>query len=173
MQKKKTLIFFLTILFLGTLAITSCNKDDELEGVDKQLYDMAKSTDGFTWFENSSDLLDKSVGSGHSFPFLRTRYNATAAAKLDSLGRIISDATFPEGSLIVKELYGDANSLDRTAILYKQSNNSSADANGWVWGYINSDESVAVSATDKGNQCIGCHTQDGSIDYMLKNKFFP
>lgn len=173
MQKYIIKIFGLAILFLGTLVITSCNKDDEVEGIDKQLYDMSKSTDGFTWFKNTGELLDKSSGSGHSFQFLRTRFNPTAATKLDSTGRIMADAIFPEGSLIVKELYGDANSLDRYAILYKDSDNSSADANGWVWGYINSDESVAVSATDKGNQCIGCHTQDGSIDYMLMNKFFP
>lgn len=171
-------IKFINALVLAAMvwsvaSLSSCSKDDKLEGIDKELYDMASSTSGYTWFENSSAYLDKSSGSGHNFPHLRTRFNATAASRLDSTGRIFADTTFPEGSMIVKELYDGSKGLERYAILYKQSNNSNADANGWVWGYINSDETVAVSATEKGNACIGCHTQPDNIDYMLMNKFFP
>ncbi|MEZ5198530.1 MAG: cytochrome P460 family protein [Bacteroidales bacterium] len=173
MYKRKLNVLSMFVLVLSVLIFSSCNKDDELEGIDKELYDMASSSSGYTWFENSSAYLDKSSGSGHNYPFLRTRFNATAASRLDSTGRIYADTTFPEGSMIVKELYDGSKGLERYAILYKQSNNSNADANGWVWGYINSDETVAVSATEKGNACIGCHTQAGNIDYMLMNKFFP
>ena len=85
----------------------------------------------------------------------------------------MTGAAFPDGSLIVKELYEDASTLARYAVLYKSTGHADADVNGWVWGYINEDETVAVPASEKGSQCIGCHSQEGSIDYVLMNKFFP
>ncbi|MFN5418330.1 MAG: cytochrome P460 family protein [Flavobacteriia bacterium] len=153
--------------------ILSCKKDTTLSGTDAELYEKSKSTAGFTYFKNSDELLDKSSGTGHSHPFLRTRYNATAATKLDSNGKIIEGAVFPEGSLIVKELFENATTLDRYAILYKNSTSPDADAKGWVWGYIEADGKVAEPASNKGASCINCHTQSGSIDYMLMNKYFP
>jgi hypothetical protein len=173
MTYKQTTVLLLPILFMSILIVASCKKDKEAEGTDKQLYDMAKVTSGFTWYKNSSVLLDKSSGSGHSFPFLRTRFNTIASAQLDSIGKVMTDAAFPDGSLIVKELYEDASTLGRYAVLYKSTGHADADANGWVWGYINEDGTVAVPASEKGSQCIGCHSQEGSIDYILMNKFFP
>ena len=82
-------------------------------------------------------------------------------------------ATFPEGSLIVKELYDNSTTLGRYAILYKKSGSSDADAKGWVWGYINADGGVAEAASKKGSSCISCHSQADNIDYMLMNKYFP
>lgn len=169
---------FLTLTIVSGLIVflwilNSCKKDEEAEGTDKELYDMAKSTSGFTWYKNSDALLDKSSGSGHSQPFLRTRYNSIAAAELDSVGKVMEGTVFPDGSLIVKELINSSSTLDRYAILYKKPGHQDADANGWVWGYINSDGTVAVSASEKGSSCLGCHLQDGNIDYMLMNKFFP
>lgn len=151
----------------------SCKKDKEAIGTDKVLYDMAKQTNGFTWYKNNDMLLDKSSGSGHPQAFLKTRYNTIASSMLDTNGKIALNAAFPEGSLIVKELYSNTSTLDRYAILYKNTSNENADTKGWVWGYINADGSVAESSTNKGESCIGCHSQTGQIDYMLMNKFFP
>ena len=173
MKKKIVSIIILFVTISGILAMSACKKEETAEGIDKELYDMAQNTSGFTWYKNSNAFLDRSSGSGHNFPFLRTRYNSTAANQLDSIGKIKTDASFAEGSFIVKELYNGDNSLARYAMLYKKPNDANADANGWIWGYINADGSVAVTATEKGNQCINCHTQTDNIDYMLMNKFFP
>lgn len=164
-------VFVTTIVIM--VFIASCKKEETASGTDKELYDMAVVTSGFTWFEHSDALLPKSSGTGHSQPWLRTRFNATAATVLDSNGRILDGASFPEGSLVVKELIKTAGSVDRYAILYKSSMHEDADANGWVWGYVNADETVAFAANRKGSSCINCHSQSGSIDYMLMNKFFP
>lgn len=167
-------LFLLLIFFSATLLLNSCNKDeDDATGIDKELFDKAKSSTGFVWYKNSTELLEKSSGSGHNFPFLRTRYNSVAASQLDSNGKINEGAIFSEGSLIVKELFSNANDIGRYAILYKSSGHESADANGWVWGYVNADESVAYAASEKGDGCISCHQQSGSIDYMLMNTYFP
>ena len=162
----------LLIIISSIYSFSSCNKK-AATGTDKELYDLAKVTNGFVWYKNSDAFLSKSSGSGHSQPYLKTRYNAIAASKLDSNGKIINNASFAEGSLIVKELYNSSKSLDRYAILYKNSSSADADAKGWVWGYINSDGSVAEAASNKGKSCISCHTQSNHIDYMLMNKFFP
>lgn len=166
-------------LFLGLVfivgALVSCKHDPVVSesNIDRELYEMALKTDGYTWFKNSSIPLTRSSGSGHSAPLLRTRFNNIASAKLDSAGRIIDGSVFPTGSVIVKELLNADQSLERYAMLYKDPTNQYADANGWVWGYIFPGGDVSISATEKGGVCIGCHSQSGNIDYMLMNKFYP
>jgi hypothetical protein len=170
MKNINRLIIF---IFVSNLwIINSCKKEKVIEVTDIELYDMAKETTGFTWFKKSSSFLDKSSGSGHPQSNLRTRYNSIAASKLDSNGKIIAGTTFPEGSLIVKELYINSSTLERYAILYKKSDSKDADAKGWVWGYINADGKVSIPASKKGTSCINCHSQAENIDYMLMNKYF-
>jgi hypothetical protein len=169
-NKFKT-FFFLFTLLLAVWTINSCKKEEK--ALDEELFELAKSNEGFVWYKNSNTLLSKSSGSGHPQTSLRTKYNKIAATKLDASGKIITNASFPEGSLIVKELYENSNSLSRYAILYKKSDSPFADAKGWVWGYINANGKVAEPASNKGKACISCHTQSDHIDYMLMNKYFP
>lgn len=173
MTNKLKTIFILSTFIVGIWTINSCKKEEQATGTDKELYEMSKTTSGFVWYKNASALLDKSSGSAHPQPFLRTRYNSIAATKLDSNGKIQTGATFPEGSLIVKELHYNSTTLGRYAILYKNSASADADAKGWVWGYINADGTVAEAASKKGTSCISCHSQADNIDYMLMNKYFP
>lgn len=161
------------IIFSLLIVLSSCKKDKTLDGIDLEIFKMAQETAGFTWYKNTDALLPKSSGSGHNFPSLRTRYNSIAATQLDGAGKIEPTALFPEGSLIVKELINGDGSLERYAILFKAANDENADANGWVWGYINEDQTISASASEKGASCISCHQQAGNIDYMLMNTFFP
>lgn len=172
-MKKTSILLLFSFGILSMWFINSCQKEKEAEGIDRELYDMSVLTTGFTWYKNSDDFLAKSSGSGHPETFLRTRFNNIASENLDSLGKVIEGSTFAEGSLIVKELHNGENNLSRYAILYKKSDNPNADANGWVWGYINADATVAESAENKGTACISCHLQEGNIDYMLMNLYFP
>lgn len=171
MKKLRGTVILINLLFL--LTTLSCTNDKQAEGTDKLLYDMAKESAGFTWYKNSDMLLNTTSGSGHSFPYLRTRYNQVAATKLNDVGQISAGSTFPEGSLIVKEFHDDSRKLARYAVLYKEAGNADADSKGWVWGYINADGTVAQEASKKGSGCSDCHNQSGNIDYMLMNKYFP
>ena len=173
MNNKLNKSTFLAVCLVSVWTMNSCKKDVEVSALDQELYDKAKVTSGFTWYKNASVLLDKSAGSGHAKPFLRTRYNTVAATQLDSTGKIMAGASFPEGSVIVKELFDNSTTIGRYAVLYKKSNSPEADARGWVWGYINADGSVAESSANKGSACRGCHSQADNIDYMLMNKYFP
>lgn len=171
---KKISFYLLTIFSIGSLiGFNSCKNDPIETDIDWELYEMAQSTSGFNWYKNSSVPLAKSAGSGHSNPKLRTRYNDIASSYLDSNGKVMDSILFRDGSLVVKELLDGNDNLQRYAILYKDSDNQYADANGWVWGYIDANGDVAVSATEKGAACIGCHSQSGNIDYGLMNKEFP
>jgi hypothetical protein len=173
MKNKMLTVAFLSFFFFCIWSMNSCKKGKKAKGTDKELFEMAESTSGFVWYKNSDEVLSKSSASGHPQPFLRTRYNSVAATQLDSDGKIVSGASFPEGSLIVKELLDNEKSLARYAILYKQSGNKDADTQGWVWGYINADGSVSEPASNKGSSCISCHSQADNINYMLMNKYFP
>jgi hypothetical protein len=174
-MKRNNLLLLTTILTASLAVLTACSKDDDSSSsgtTDQELFDLAKSASGFTWFENSDALLPKSSGTGHAQPLLRTRYNATAAAQLDADGRVKPGATFPEGSLIVKELHDNATTIAIFAVMYKQPSNPNADDNGWVWAYLAPDGSVPISSSGKGSGCNGCHGQAEHIDYTLMNKFF-
>lgn len=173
MKKIIRAILFLTASVISFWSFNSCKHENDVSATDIALYELATAPDGFTWYKHADSLLTRSSGSGHGEPYLRTRYNATAATQLDGDGKVLPDAVFSEGSLIVKELYTNTTTIGRYAILFKQSDSPDADDKGWVWGYINANGSVAESATNKGNACIGCHSQSGNVDYMLMNKFFP
>lgn len=160
-------------LLLGLFTGTGCTHEVLQDPIDMQLLQMARQTDGFTWYAGSASPLARSSGSGHQEPLLRTRYNAIAAASLDSNLMVAMDTLFPEGSLVVKELMGDASTIATYAILLKQSANPNADASGWVWGYVRPNGEVRVAAKDRGAACRGCHTQDGHIDQTLMNISFP
>ena len=170
-MKKITILLsaFVTTLLLFSIAAFK----KEATGTDLELLNKAKATSDFVWYKNTDVLLTRSSGSGHSESFLRTRYNATAATSLNASGQIIAASSFAEGAVVVKELYTDANTLNRYAVLYKQSTHPDADANGWVWGYIDADGKVAEPASNKGSACRNCHLQTDNIDYMLMNKYFP
>ncbi|MBK8847720.1 MAG: hypothetical protein IPO27_14720 [Bacteroidetes bacterium] len=171
-MKKLSFIALTLTLCCSVVTIYSCRKS-KVEDTDQLLYDLAHQNTGFIWYKNFNSLLPKSSGSGHAQPFLKVRYNNIAATQLDSAGKVRINANFPQGSLIVKELHQDGGTLARYAILYKQTGNGYADARGWVWGYVNIDGSVVEPSVNRGAACVGCHSQTGSIDYMLMNKYFP
>lgn len=162
------------IYFTGLIIfLNSCKKDEKASATDIELYNKAKETAGFVWYKKTEALLPKSDLSGHSEDFLRTRFNATAAEMLDAGGKVQNGITFPEGSLIVKELHNSPTTLSKYAILFKKSDHEYADVKGWVWGYVNADGSVVTPSSEKGSACKSCHNQNGNIDYSLMNVSFP
>lgn len=163
------LTFSVVMLFL----VASCTKDKTPDNADEKLFQLTKDTTGYEWYHFSDTLLPRSSGSGHGQPFLRTRFNAVASNYLDANGKVIAGTVFPEGSVIIKELYKADSTLDQYAILWKFSESPSADANGWVWGYLKPNGNVVISASKQGSSCINCHSQQGHINQTLMNAYFP
>ncbi len=171
---------FAALIFAGALTLNACKKDEKVaptptDTTDRDLAALAQATTGFTWFGNDPALRPKSSGSGHGEAFLRTRYNATAAAQLDpATGRVRPGAVFGAGSLIVKELHQTATSgISQYAVMQRNPTSPNAAANGWVWAEFRADGAVSYSPTQKGAGCVSCHGQADNVDATLMNKFFP
>jgi hypothetical protein len=139
----------------------------------EQVFETAKQTANYTWYKRSDVLLSKSAKSGHSEPFQRTRYNATAAMMLDANGKVKEGAVFAEGSIITKELVNADRSNNGYALMLKRKEDANADADGWVWGYVTATGTARLPLTAKGSGCIGCHSIAGHIDRTLMNVSHP
>jgi hypothetical protein len=171
-KRKYSVLISLIAIAVSSIQLPSC-KNDPPDGIDKQLYDLGRKTEGFVWYKNSSEQLNNSSLTGHAEPKQRTRYNQIASTILDSNYKILENAIFPEGSLIVKELYQSNGDLSTYAMLYKKSSQLEADQDGWVWGYFENNGDVKFEASKKGSSCRGCHSQSGSIDFNLMNLAHP
>lgn len=169
----KNYISILTVVLIGLCGtiFVSCVNNSLEPTTDMDLYDMSIAPSGFSWYNFSDSLLEKSDASGHSQPYLRTRYNNTAASMQDSNGKITPGLSFPDHSLIVKELFETQSSRSAFAIMYKDEGHKLADSTGWVWAILAQDGTVMVSATEKGTTCIHCHSQQGNIDNTLMTKY--
>lgn len=128
----------------------SC-KHEPLASEDEQLYNESQAG-GLLNFRNG-DLLDPLGGSPHGSFTLKL--NAIAQGVLDSNGKVPENATFPNGSLIVKEVMKNGK-LDLLAIMKKDSTNSFSGQN-WLWGEYEPDGQVYYSVSRKGSGCTGCH----------------
>jgi len=163
----------LLFALVASAVLAACQHEVGSFDTDTELFERSRSNEASVWYKLNDTLLPRSSGSGHSEALLRTRFNATAASALDSVGQVIADTTFRNGSLIVKELWPDASGVGTYAVMLKRPSDPSADANGWIWGYIRSSGEVRESAIDQGAVCRGCHAQAGSIDGTLMNAYFP
>lgn len=153
--------------------VAGCRHEDTEDPSDGELLEIATKTEGYTWYKESDALLPKSSGSGHAQAQLRTRFNSIAATRLDTNGKVLPDTFFPNGSVIVKELFTEGGTLDQYALLYKKPTHPYADEDGWVWGYVGADGEVREPSRNKGTACRGCHSQNDNIDFTLMNAYFP
>ena len=169
---KVLIVFFIFILGISGMSLHSC-KHEVPGSTDLELLEFVNNSSSYVWYKNSDALLGAGNRSGHTEPFLRTKYSALAATVLDAQGKVMSDTVFPVGSVIIKELYANPQRISTYAVLYKQPGHPDADIRGWVWGYIYADGSVREPAANKGRACAGCHSQPGHIDYSLMNIEHP
>ena len=161
MQSKMLILTGAVIIML----LAHCNKEEEAEGLDRELLMEATSGTGFMYYQSNSNLFASSLPSAHK-PFMRVKFNSIAQSALDSTGKLPKGATFPNGSLIVKELYDDETApVSLFAIMKKDSASNEAGDN-WLWAEIKPDEKVVISVKKKGATCIVCHSKN-SRDHVL------
>jgi hypothetical protein len=131
---------------------------------------LARATSGWVFYKNRSDTLLRSSASGHSSARLRTRYNAQAATQLDAAGKVRAGASFPDSSLIVKELIGASGALDRYAVMMKLRGSENA-RGGWLWAYYAPTGGTQITIEDRGDACADCHAR--GIDYTRMSDSHP
>lgn len=154
----------------GDAASTDPGTASGAELTDADVSTRARAATGWRYYRDRADTLLRSAGSGHSESRLRTRYNAQAATQLDANGKVRAGASFPDSSLIVKELI-IGGTLSRFAVMMKLRGSRNASAGGWLWAYYAPDGSPQIAITGRGAACAGCHST--GIDYSRMNDSHP
>ncbi|MEO8211399.1 MAG: cytochrome P460 family protein [bacterium] len=149
------------------LICNSCvsEKEDGVIISDATLFEMAQNVSSFSYFENNSDTLNTDPSSPH-FAFVRVRFNPRARSGMNDSLNLLTAATFPEESMIVKEVYGSkGGALTRYEIMYKL-HGASNSASGWVWSELAADGTPIYTSINKGDQCISCHSLPVNSDFV-------
>jgi hypothetical protein len=93
--------------------------------------------------------------------------NATALAALQD-GRLPAGSRFPDGSVIFKEVLTQGGLVNLYSVMYKDRQNPLA-GDGWLWAEYRSNGSPAISVTDRGRACVGCHSlSDGPRNDLVR-----
>lgn len=157
MKKVLTLTCILTFI----ITIHSCKKDkDEATSTTDAMLFAELSTGGFSYFQGGAELNGVSPSPHGQF---KLRFNSVANAALGSDGELPSGQTFPDGSLIVKELRSGGNTT-LFVVMKKEATNVNA-SNGWLWAEFNTDGSSVYSVSNKGDACTGCHGSSINRDF--------
>ncbi len=154
-MKGFTAAFFLMLGF-------ACTKEsgvpaDVAPYTDKAIADSSKSAK----YHYKNNTI-QSGNNGQHGPY-RLHFNSTAFSVLDSNMQLPLNKSFPDGSIIAKEVLKNG-SIDLYAIMHKQ--------NGvWRWGEIRPDGSTIYRLTENLQICTSCHSQAGNRDLVLTFKF--
>jgi hypothetical protein len=152
-MKPKALLFSL----LFALFVTSCKHEPQTV-LDDSLF--SESTDSeLLDYKNGKELSPTGSSPHGNFTL---KLNAIANAVLDQNGKVPAGKTFPNGSLIVKQVIKN-NNIDLYAIMKKDSSSSVAGEN-WLWAEYERNGNVYYSVSRKGGSCIGCHSTGTNSD---------
>lgn len=173
---KKPSLFILSAIVVAFAL--SCKKDQAPianptpeETTDANLYEAVKSANGYTYYRNNDSIKPSSKATAHG-PWFRVRFNSIAKAALTDNGKLPAGKEFPDGSIVVKELYEtQQGGLKYLAVMQKNKNHSQANA-GWLWNEYEADGKVYYSINLKGGGCVGCHSSDDR-DKVRTFELFP
>ncbi|MBI4534720.1 MAG: cytochrome P460 family protein [Ignavibacteriae bacterium] len=90
-------------------------------------------------------------------PLVRVSMNTVAFNVLQS-GRLPAGTSFPDGSIIFKQIL-NGNQVVLYAVILKDRNNPLS-GNGWLWAEYQPDGSTAISVTTRGSGCVSCHSRE-------------
>lgn len=96
-------------------------------------------------------------GSSAHQPLVRVRLNEKAASALHG-GRLPAGASFPDGSIVFKEIIIDGTTRVY-AVMLKDASNPLA-ANGWLWAEYEPNGNVLFSIRTQGVNCTACHARE-------------
>ncbi len=158
MKNKKGFIyiFFAVLAFVLTGYVYLNYPKRTIE--DDALYKWISSETEYTYFKNDPAIRPTSEETERAHDnFMRIRFNKTAASVLDVNGRMTKGRTFPDSSIIVKEIYSDKDKnyeLISVMVKLKGDSNSGAD---WLWAEYTPSGEVEYSVTKNGKACLPCH----------------
>jgi hypothetical protein len=126
--------------------------------LDDTLFDEISSSQ-FIHFRGGNELAPTSPSPHGSFSL---KYNIIASSVLDQDGKVEAGKSFPNGSLIVKEVIKKGKT-QLYAVMKKDSTNSFA-GDQWLWAEYEPNGTVHYSVSRKGGACIACHLSAPNSD---------
>lgn len=151
-----------TIVVIGLFFCTKKQgKNPSLAYTDNSLLDSCNAQNLYFYKDDSNSLLSGTAGPHGTF---KLRFNAIAHRVLTENGKLPQGSSFPEGSLIVKDIY-QGGSISLYALMYKR-------AGSWLWAEIEPGGSVHYSVNKNPSGCTGCHSQPGNRDLALSFYFY-
>lgn len=136
---------------------------------DATLYALVRGDASWTFYKRSATPITRS-SQPHPESRALVRYNTHAATQLDAAGKVRSGASFPDSSIIVKELF-NGSTLVTYAVMIKLRGSASAGPGGWIWAEYGPTGSVKFSTASRGSACTSCHVV--GPDYTRMNDSHP
>jgi len=155
----------LTVLVIVVILLKSCvyhdiSDPDYVNATEESLFDEVNEQ-GYTYYQ-SGNLVAPAAQSPHGL--FRLRFNSTAFQALDAGGELPSNASFPLGSVIVKEVY--VNSILNILAVMKKAPTDVNAGEGWLWAEYALDGSPVISIGGRGGSCVGCHNDSPNRDLV-------
>lgn len=130
---------------------------------DASMFRLVSQTDPFTRYTvlpNAEEFATGRLnGSEAHRPIIRVSFNSVAAGALQG-GRLPSGATFPNGSIVFKEIKPSATAAATLyAVMIKDTGNPLV-GDGWLWAEYGPSGSVTYSVNSRGGACTSCHRRE-------------
>ena len=156
--------WFIVIACFAAIAILaqSCKKEEQ--DFDVSLWNEINGG-GYTYYIGTPGITAAVGNSPHGFE--RVKFNAIAQQALGSDGKLPAGSTFPDGAVIVKEIFTDAYGTIELYAVMKKDPSSPVAGNGYEWAEFTPDGNAAFSTEKKGNGCISCHSGNPNRDLVL------
>lgn len=151
----------ISLILLAYTVFVACKKR-QAKNSEQDLYEEVSTTSGYTYYQNG-DILSAAGSSPHGS--FKLRFNSTAKSVLDTANELPIGSSFPDGSIIVKEVYSGS-SLTLYAIMKKNESSKFAGSK-WEWVEYDSNGKTKYSLTKKGEGCVGCHSTSANRDLTL------
>jgi hypothetical protein len=164
---RKFVILILFSIPMIAIILNGCKKEEAPE--DKILSEEVNILANFKYYKNNTLYRLSSAQSAHN-PYFKVRFNTIAYAALTDNGRLPAGGSFPQGSVVVSELYENNPGYIKLMAVMKKSNSPNA-VNGWLWSEMLYDGSTAYSVAKKGGECVNCHSNNSRDQVRVFNQF--
>ncbi|NOS85091.1 MAG: hypothetical protein HOP31_08110 [Ignavibacteria bacterium] len=151
----QNLIFiFIAFAITGYIFLFSPKKTAE----DENLYKWISSEKDYLYYQNSPEILPTTEETERAHDnFMRIRFNKKAADVLNQDGHLPKGVSFPDSSIIIKEIYSEktgAVEILAAMVKLKGAPNSNKD---WLWAEYSPTGEVEYSVSKNGKACVSCH----------------
>ncbi|PBQ33882.1 hypothetical protein CNR22_19530 [Sphingobacteriaceae bacterium] len=156
---------FIFPFLIVLMALICCTKDQgknpSLAYTDYALLDSCKQNRHYYYKDDATTLLSGAHGPHGTF---KLRFNTIAYRALTDKGTLPVGNVFPDGSLIIKDIYSGG-ALNLYALMYKRSGT-------WLWAEIEPGGNIHHSINSAESICTGCHSQSGNRDLAVSFNFY-